>query len=68
MPRSDRLQRQRRIDGYAIAAIAPVVALIPAWLVAVAAFWWVTQLFVNISFVVFAGVGYLSFLYRKYKG
>ena len=59
MPRSDRLQRQRRIDGYAIAAIAPVVALIPAWLVAVAAFWWVTQLFVNISFVVFAGVWFL---------
>ena len=59
MPRSDRLQRQRRIDGYAIAAIAPVVALIPAWLVAVAAFWWVTQLFVNVSFVVFAGVWFL---------
>lgn len=59
MPRSDRLQRQRRIDGYAIAAIAPVVALIPAWLVAVAAFWWVTQLFVNVSFVLFAGVWFL---------
>lgn len=59
MPRSDRLQRQRRIDGYAIAAIAPVVALIPAWLVAVGAFWWVTQLFVNVSFVVFAGVWFL---------
>jgi Zn-dependent protease with chaperone function len=59
MPRSDRLQRQRRIDGYAIAAIAPVVALIPAWLVAVAAFWWVTQLFINVSFVVFAGVWFL---------
>lgn len=59
MPRSDRLQRQRRIDGYAIAAIAPVVALIPAWLVALAAFWWVTQLFVNVSFVVFAGVWFL---------
>lgn len=56
MPRSDRLQRQRRIDGYAIAAIAPVVALVPAWLVAVAAFWWITQLFVNVSFVVFACV------------
>jgi Zn-dependent protease with chaperone function len=59
MPRSDRLQRQRRIDGYAIAAIAPVVALIPAWLVAVAAFWWVTQLFINVSFVMFAGVWFL---------
>lgn len=59
MPRSDRLQRQRRIDGYAIAAIAPVVALIPAWLVAVAAFWWITQLFVTVAFVVFAGVWFL---------
>ena len=59
MPRSDRLQRQRRIDGYAIAAIAPVVALIPAWLVAVAAFWWITQLFVTVSFLVFAGVWFL---------
>jgi Zn-dependent protease with chaperone function len=59
MPRSDRLQRQRRIDGYAIAAIAPVVALIPAWLVAVAAFWRITQLFVTVSFVVFAGVWFL---------
>jgi Zn-dependent protease with chaperone function len=54
MPRSDRLQRQRRVDGYAVAAIAPVVALIPAWLVAVAAFWWVVQFFVAVSFVVFA--------------
>lgn len=54
MPRSDRLQRQRRLDGYAVAAIAPVVALIPAWLVAVAAFWWVVQFFVNISFLLFS--------------
>lgn len=54
MPRSDRLQRQRRVDGYAVAAIAPVVALIPAWLVAVAAFWWVVQFFVAVSFAVFA--------------
>ena len=54
MPRSDRLQRQRRIDGYAVAAIAPVVALFPAWLVAIAAFWWIIQFFFNITFPLFA--------------
>jgi len=60
MPRSDRLQRQRRIDGYAVAAIAPVVALLPAWLVAVAAVWWIVQFFANIPFPVFAVVWLLS--------
>lgn len=60
MPRSDRLQRQRRIDGYAVAAILPVVALFPAWLVAVAAFWWIVQFFVNVSFLVFAVLWFLA--------
>lgn len=60
MPRSDRLQRPRRIDGYAVAAIAPVVALLPAWLVAIAAFWWVVQLFVPLSFPVFAIVWFFA--------
>lgn len=60
MPRSDRLQRQRRIDGYAVAAIAPVVALLPAWLVAVAAVWWIVQFFTNIPFPVFAVVWLLA--------
>lgn len=66
MPRSDRLQRQRRIDGYAVAAIAPVVALFPAWLVAIAAFWWIVQIFFTISFPLFAlawfALGALLFL------
>lgn len=56
MPRSDRLQRQRKIDGYAIAAIAPVVALLPAWLIAVGAFWTVFEIVVPISFVMFAAI------------
>lgn len=60
MPRSDRLHRQRRIDGYAVAAIVPVVALIPAWLVAVAAYWWVTNLFVPSPLPVFAAIWFLS--------
>jgi len=56
VPRSDRLQRQRRIDGHAVAAIVPLIALFPAWLVSVAAFWWVTVQFVYISFPLFAAV------------
>lgn len=60
MPRSDRLQRQRRIDGYAVAAIAPVVALLPAWLVAVAAFWWIVQFFTTIPFPIFAVVWFAA--------
>lgn len=54
MPRSDRLQRPRRFDGYAVAAIAPVIALLPAWLVAIAAFWWIVQFFADITFPIFA--------------
>ena len=56
MPRSDRLQRQRRIDGHAVAAIVPLIALFPAWLVSVAAFWWVIVQFVYIPFPLFAAV------------
>lgn len=59
MPRSDRLQRQRKIDGYAIAAIAPVVALIPAWLISVAVFWSVVDLFVPVPFPFFAGIWFI---------
>lgn len=59
MPRTSRLQRSRKFDGYAFAAIAPVVALFPAWLIAVAVFWWVTNLFTSISFVVFAGTWFV---------
>ena len=60
MPSSSRLQRQRKIDGYAIAAIAPVIALIPAWLVAIAAVWWVLQLFVTLNFFLFASTLFLA--------
>ena len=54
MPRSDRLQRQRKVDGYAVAAIAPVVALLPAWLLAIATFWSVLDVVVHVPFVWFA--------------
>ena len=56
MARTDRLQRQRKIDGYAVAAIAPVLALLPAWFIAVAAFWWVASQFFYVPFAVFAAL------------
>lgn len=56
MPRTDRLSRQRRLDGYAIAAIIPVLALLPAWLVSVAVYWWGLQLFITMNFWVFAAI------------
>lgn len=54
MPRSDQLSRQRRIDGHAVAALAPLVALFPAWLLAIAALWWLVQLFYWMPFMLFA--------------
>lgn len=54
MPRVDRLPSHRRFDSHAIAAIAPVVALIPAWLVATAAMWWVFRQFFVVPFPAFA--------------
>jgi len=66
VPRTDRLQRQRRVDGYAVAAIAPLVALVPAWLIAVAVFWSVVNVFAYVPFPLFAVVwlllGVLLFL------
>ena len=55
MPRSDRLQRQRRIDGHAVAAVAPVVALVPAWMAAVFLFWLPVTAFTGLSYLLFAG-------------
>jgi Zn-dependent protease with chaperone function len=59
MARYDRLQRQRRIDGHALAAIAPVIAIIPAWLIAITAFWWIVVQFIYVSFPLFALVWFL---------
>lgn len=55
MPRVDRLPSQRRFDGHAITAIAPVVAIFPAWLVAVTVFWWVLTRIAYVPFPVFSG-------------
>ena len=59
MARADQPQRQRKIDGYAVAAIAPVIALVPAWLIAVAAFWCAFVQFYYIPFALFAIVWFL---------
>ena len=59
MPRTSRLQRSRKFDGYAFAAIAPMIALLPAWFIAVAAFWWVVHFFVPLSLALFAAVWFL---------
>jgi Peptidase family M48 len=59
MARADQPQRQRKIDGYAVAAIAPVIALVPAWLIAVTAFWWAFVQFYYIPFALFAIVWFL---------
>lgn len=59
MARADHLQRQRKIDGYAIAAIAPVIALLPAWFIAVSAFWWAFVQFYYVAFALFAIVWFL---------
>ena len=56
MPRVDRMGSNRRIDGHAVAALLPVLALLPAWAVSVAAFWWVVVRFVWVPYWAFAGV------------
>ncbi len=60
VPRVRSSSRARRIDGYALAAIAPVLALFPVWALAVAVFWWITAWFIDISYFVFAGVWLLA--------
>jgi Zn-dependent protease with chaperone function len=60
MPRTRSSSRSRGIDGQAFAAIAPVIALLPVWALAVAIFWWVTTWFASIPYFVFAGVWLLA--------
>ena len=59
MPRSDRMETTRRIDGHAVAAVLPVIALLPAWGLSVAAFWWPVTRFVDVPFWLFATVWFL---------
>lgn len=58
MPRTDRMATSRRLDGHAVAAILPVLALLPAWAASIAAFWWVTVRFVWVPYWLFAGIAF----------
>lgn len=60
MPRARSNSRTRRIDGHAFAAIAPLVALLPVWAIAVWVFWLITQIFFDFSFFLFAGIWLVS--------
>ena len=59
MARSRSSQRLRHADGSALTALAPVVALLPAWAVTIAIIWWITSPLHDISYLVFAVVALL---------
>lgn len=59
MPRTDRAGSARRLDGHAVAAVLPVLALLPAWATSVAAFWWVVSLVKETPYWAFAGAWFL---------
>ncbi|MDO9174165.1 MAG: hypothetical protein Q7V62_05125, partial [Actinomycetota bacterium] len=50
---------RRNLDSSAITAIAPVVAVVPVWLLALLVFWWPVHLIWQVPFLWFAG-GYLA--------
>ncbi|MCE2854310.1 MAG: M48 family metalloprotease [Ilumatobacteraceae bacterium] len=51
--------RSRHADGSALTALAPVVALLPAWAVTIALLWWITGPFHDISYALFALVAFI---------
>lgn len=59
----DTMRRQRgsrrQVESSAIASIAPLIAVVPVWLLAIAVFWLPVRLVWDVSFLVFAG-GYLA--------
>jgi Zn-dependent protease with chaperone function len=54
MARSRTSQSSRHADGSAVTALAPVIALLPAWAVTIALLWWITSPFHGLSYIVFA--------------
>jgi Zn-dependent protease with chaperone function len=54
------MRSARRIDGHAVAALLPLVALLPAWAAAVWAVWWVVALFVSLPYLSFALVWFVA--------
>lgn len=59
MARSRSSQRSRHADSSALTALAPVVALLPAWAVTIAIIWWITSPLHDVSYIVFAVVALL---------
>ena len=55
-PRSSR----RHLESSAIASIAPLVAVVPVWLLAIAVFWFPVHLVWHVSYPVFAGLYLLA--------
>lgn len=47
---------RRSIESSAAAAVLPVIALIPVWLIALAVFWLIVRLFWHVHFAVFAAL------------
>jgi Zn-dependent protease with chaperone function len=47
---------QRSVEASSLAAVLPVVAIIPVWLVSLAVFWWPVHLWWHISFSAFAAL------------
>lgn len=50
---------RRQVESSAVAAFAPLVAVVPVWLLAIAVFWWPVHLVWEVSYVWFA-LGYLA--------
>ncbi|MBM3638600.1 MAG: hypothetical protein FJW98_04100 [Actinobacteria bacterium] len=59
MARSRSSQSSRHADGSAITALAPVLALLPAWAVTIALLWWITSPLHALSYFVFALIALL---------
>jgi len=59
MARSRSSQSSRHADGSAITALAPVLALLPAWAVTIALLWWISSPLHELSYFVFALIALL---------
>ncbi len=60
MARAQRSPRTRTFDSAALTAFAPVIALVPAWALAIAVFWWITLPLHGSSYGFFALIAFLS--------
>ena len=56
METTRRTQGVHRVDSSAVAALAPVVAVVPVWLLSMLVVWWPVSWFFDVSYWVFAGV------------